>query len=121
MTQPVGGRQAALRGFGWGVLAGVVLVTLMYLANLLLALKPLPQLLNQPLLAVMPGFVFGFLIDTLQHAGTVVEERGVIVGMVGGLGGRGGAWGGTSGRRRALTRARALGAATDVVVSSFRC
>ena len=93
MTQPVGGRQGALRGFGWGVLAGVVLVTLMYLANLLLALKPLPQLLNQPLLAVMPGFVFGFLIDTLQHAGKVVEELGLIVAMVVGLGVLGGAWG----------------------------
>jgi DMSO/TMAO reductase YedYZ molybdopterin-dependent catalytic subunit len=96
MTQPAGGRQAALRGFGWGVLAGVVLVTLMYLANLLLALKPLPQLLNQPLLAVMPGFVFGFLIDTLQHAGKVVEELGLIVAMVVGLGVLGAAWGWTS-------------------------
>ena len=96
MTQPVGGRQAALRGFGWGVLAGVVLVTLMYLANLLLALKPLPQLLNQPLLAVMPGFVFGFLIDTLQHAGKAGEELGWIVAMVVGRGVRGGAWGGGS-------------------------
>jgi DMSO/TMAO reductase YedYZ molybdopterin-dependent catalytic subunit len=96
MTQTAGGRQAALRGFGWGVLAGVVLVTLMYLANLLLALKPLPQLLNQPLLAVMPGFVFGFLIDTLQHAGKVVEELGLIVAMVVGLGILGAAWGWTS-------------------------
>jgi len=91
-----GGRLAALRGFGWGVLAGVVLVTLMYLANLLLGLKPLPQLLNQPLLAVMPGFVFGFLIDTLQHAGKVVEELGLIVAMVVGLGVLGAAWGWTS-------------------------
>lgn len=81
---------------GWGVLAGVVLVTLMYLANLLLGLKPLPQLLNEPLLAVMPGFVFGFLIDTLQHAGKVVEEVGLIVAMVIGLGVLGAAWGWTS-------------------------
>ena len=95
MSQP-GGRQAALRGFGWGALAGVVLVTLMYLANLLLGLKPLPQLLNQPLLALMPGFVFGFLIDTLQHAGKVVEELGLIVSMVVGLGVLGAAWGWTS-------------------------
>ena len=91
-----GGRQAALRGFGWGVLAGVVLVTVMYLANLLLGLKPLPQLLSQPLLKVMPGFVFGFLIDTLQHAGKVVEELGLIVAMVVGLGVLGGAWGWTT-------------------------
>jgi DMSO/TMAO reductase YedYZ molybdopterin-dependent catalytic subunit len=96
MSLRTSGRQAALRGFGWGVLAGVVLVTLMYLANLLLGLKPLPQLLSQPLLKVMPGFVFGFLIDTLQHAGKVVEELGLIVAMVVALGVLGGAWGWTS-------------------------
>jgi DMSO/TMAO reductase YedYZ molybdopterin-dependent catalytic subunit len=96
MIKPVSGRRAALRGFGWGILAGLVLVTLMYLASLLLGLKPLPQLLNQPLLSIMPGFVFGFLIDTLQHAGKVVEELGLIVAMVGGLGVLGAAWGWTS-------------------------
>jgi DMSO/TMAO reductase YedYZ molybdopterin-dependent catalytic subunit len=85
-------RQTALRGFGWGAIAGLALVALMYLANLLLGLRPLPQLLNQPLLAVMPGFVFGFLIDTLQHAGKVVEEFGLIVAMVVGLGVLGSAW-----------------------------
>jgi DMSO/TMAO reductase YedYZ molybdopterin-dependent catalytic subunit len=96
MHQPSGGRQAALRGFGWGVLAGLVLVTLMYLASLVLGLKPLPQLLTEPLLAIMPGVVFGFLIDTLQHAGKVVEELGLIVAMVVGLGVLGAAWGWTS-------------------------
>jgi DMSO/TMAO reductase YedYZ molybdopterin-dependent catalytic subunit len=85
-------RQTALRGFAWGALAGLTLVALMYLANSLLGLRPLPQLLNQPLLDLMPGFVFGFLIDTLQHAGKVVEEAGLIVGMVVGLGVLGSAW-----------------------------
>ena len=85
-------RQAALRGFGWGALAGLAFVALMYLASLLLGLRPLPQLLNQPLLSLMPGFVFGFLIDTLQHAGKVIEEFGLIVAMVLGLGVLGAAW-----------------------------
>jgi DMSO/TMAO reductase YedYZ molybdopterin-dependent catalytic subunit len=85
-------RQAAMRGFGWGVIGGLTLVALMYVANLLLGLRPLPQLLNQPLLSIMPGFVFGFLIDTLQHAGKVVEEFGLIVAMVVGLGVLGAAW-----------------------------
>jgi DMSO/TMAO reductase YedYZ molybdopterin-dependent catalytic subunit len=85
-------RETALRGFGWGAIAGLALVALMYLANTLLGLRPLPQLLNQPLLSLMPGFVFGFLIDTLQHAGKVVEELGLIVGMVIGLGVLGSAW-----------------------------
>ena len=85
-------RQAALRGFGWGAIAGLALVALMYLAALLIGLRPLPQLLNQPLLSLMPGFVFGFLIDTLQHAGKVVEEFGLIVAMVVALGLLGSAW-----------------------------
>ncbi|MHB8587984.1 MAG: molybdopterin-dependent oxidoreductase [Candidatus Dormibacteraceae bacterium] len=85
-------RQAAMRGFGWGAIAGLAFVALMYLANLVLGLRTLPQLLNQPLLSIMPGFVFGFLIDTLQHAGKVVEEFGLIVAMVGGLGVLGSAW-----------------------------
>src|SRR4029077_5659854 len=85
-------RQAAIRGFGWGAIAGLALIALMYLASLLLGLRTLPQLLNQPLLSIMPGFVFGFLIDTLQHAGKVVEEFGLIVAMVVGLGVLGAAW-----------------------------
>src|SRR6202049_3533692 len=89
-------RQAALRGFAWGVIAGLALVALMYLASLLLGLRALPQLLNQPLLSLMPGFVFGFLIDTLQHAGKVVEEIGLIVAMVVALGVLGAAWAWTS-------------------------
>ena len=91
-------RHAALRGFGWGALAGVALVAFMYLANLLLGLKPLPQVLSAPLLSLMPGFVFGFLIDTLQHAGKVVEEFGLIVAMIIGLGILGAAWSWTNWR-----------------------
>jgi DMSO/TMAO reductase YedYZ molybdopterin-dependent catalytic subunit len=68
------------------------LVALMYLANLILGLRPLPQLLNQPILQLMPGFVFGFLIDTLQHAGKVVEEAGLILAMIVALGVLGAAW-----------------------------
>jgi DMSO/TMAO reductase YedYZ molybdopterin-dependent catalytic subunit len=85
-------RTRALWGFGWGALAGLALVALMYVANLVLGLRPLPQLLNQPLLSLMPGFVFGFLIDTLQHAGKVVEELGLIVAMIVGLAVLGAAW-----------------------------
>ncbi len=89
----MGVRRVVIRGFGSGVVAGLVLVALMYMAKLLIGTTPLPQLLQQPILAVMPGFVFGFLIDTLQHAGKVVEEAGIIVGMIVGLGVLGGAWG----------------------------
>ena len=85
-------RRAAIEGFGWGVLAGLVLVALMYLASALLALRPLNQALNEPLLSIMPGFVFGFLIDTLQHAGKVVEEIGLAIAMIVALGVLGAVW-----------------------------
>src|SRR3979411_2076835 len=85
-------RPAAVRGFIWGAAAGLALVALMYLAGSILGLPPLPQAVSGPLLAIMPGFVFGFLIDTLQHAGKVVEEIGLIVAMVVGLGVLGAAW-----------------------------
>jgi hypothetical protein len=83
-------KQAFWQGFGWGCVGGLALVALMYLANVFLGLRPLTQLLNEPLLSLMPGFVFGFLIDTLQHAGKVVEEFGLIVAMVIALGVLGG-------------------------------
>jgi DMSO/TMAO reductase YedYZ molybdopterin-dependent catalytic subunit len=95
-----GWRPNAWRGFAWGALAGLALVALMYLAGTLLGLRPLPQALGGPVLAIMPGFVFGFLIDTLQHAGKVVEELGLIVAMVVGLGVLGAAWALASGRWR---------------------
>lgn len=79
-------RRAAISGFAWGAIAGAALVALMYLAGGIFGLRPLPQLLNEPLLSLMPGFVFGFLIDTLQHAGKVVEELGLVVAMVVALG-----------------------------------
>src|SRR5262249_57209386 len=37
---------------------------------------------QQQILSVMPGPVFGFLIDNLQHAGKVIEEVGLIAAMV---------------------------------------
>src|SRR5205807_3010500 len=93
-------RKAEIEGFGWGVLAGIVLVALMYGAGSLLGLKPLTQALNEPLLAVMPGVVFGYLIDNLQHAGKVVEEIGLVVAMVVALGLLGAAWSWTALRWR---------------------
>src|SRR5215467_3018621 len=79
-------KAAALNGFGWGCIGGVALIALMYYSGLFLGLRPLPGLLSGPILSIMPGFVFGFLIDTLQHAGKVVEELGLIVAMTFALG-----------------------------------
>jgi len=91
----------------------------MYLANLVLSLKPLPQVLSAPLLSLMPGFVFGFLIDTLQHAGKVVEELGLIVAMIIGLGLLGSAWAWTSRRWDFQHSALAFAAGGWAVVTAF--
>src|SRR4029078_13412745 len=85
-------KQAALRGFAWGALGGLVLVALMYLATLRFALRPLPQALGGPVLGLRAGFVYVFLIEALQHAGKVVEKAGLIVGMVIALGVLGAVW-----------------------------
>jgi DMSO/TMAO reductase YedYZ molybdopterin-dependent catalytic subunit len=74
------------RGGLAGLAAGLAAVAAMYVAGLLTGLRALPDLLQQPILGVMPGPVFGFLIDNLQHAGKVMEEAGLIVAMVVALG-----------------------------------
>src|ERR1700687_3460236 len=81
------------RGLVAGAVAGAALVALMYLVGPLTGLQPLPQLLQQPILDLMPGAVFGFLIDNLQHAGKVVEEASLIIGMIVGLAVLGGVYG----------------------------
>jgi DMSO/TMAO reductase YedYZ molybdopterin-dependent catalytic subunit len=112
-------RPAAWRGFAFGALAGLALVTLMYLAGAFLGLRPLPQALSGPVLAIMPGFVFGFLIDTLQHAGKVVEEFGLIVAMVVGLGVLGAIWAVASGRWRLAQSALVFAGAGWLVVTAI--
>jgi DMSO/TMAO reductase YedYZ molybdopterin-dependent catalytic subunit len=91
----------------------------MYLAGTFLGLRPLPQALSGPVLAIVPGFVFGFLIDTLQHAGKVVEELGLIVAMVVGLGVLGAAWAVASGRWRLARSALAFAGVGWLVVTAL--
>ena len=76
------GADAVRRGAWAGLVAGLTSVAAMYVAALLTGVRALPDLLQQPILAVMPGPVFGFLIDNLQHAGKVIEEGGLIAAMV---------------------------------------
>ena len=62
------------RGAQAGAVAGTTTAAAMYLAALVTGIRPLPDLLSEPVLALMPGPVFGFLIDRLQHLGKVLEE-----------------------------------------------
>jgi DMSO/TMAO reductase YedYZ molybdopterin-dependent catalytic subunit len=98
------------RGGLAGLAAGLAAVAAMYVAGLLTGLRALPDLLQQPILGVMPGPVFGFLIDNLQHAGKVLEEAGLIVTMVVALGVLG-ALAGYATDRFSLPRAGLLAAA----------
>ncbi len=79
------------QGAAAGALAGLAAVALMELLALGAGLKTLPDLLQGPLLALLPGAVFGYLIDNLQHLGKVLEEAGLLAAMVLLLGGLGGA------------------------------
>src|SRR6266849_5127491 len=65
------------------------------------------------------GFVFGFLIDTLQHAGKVVEELGLIVAMVVGLGVLGAAWAVASARWRLAQSALAFAGVGGLMVTAL--
>src|SRR5579875_3918265 len=64
-----------------GLVAGIVGVASMELATLL-GLQSLPALVQEPLLSHLPGPLFGFLIDRLQHAGKVLEEIGILLAML---------------------------------------
>lgn len=76
-------RDPGLRRGAWaGLVAGLAAAALMYLAAGLIGLLTLPETLQPTLLAAMPGPVFGFLIDRLQHAGKVLEEAGLLVAMI---------------------------------------
>jgi DMSO/TMAO reductase YedYZ molybdopterin-dependent catalytic subunit len=78
------------RGVSAGAVGGLAAVAAMYLSADLTGVAPLPRRLQEPLLGAMPGPLFGFLIDRLQHLGKVLEEIGLIVAMVAGLAALGG-------------------------------
>ncbi len=106
------------RGVVAGAVAGMVLVAVMYLLGSLAGLRPLPQLLQQPILDLMPGAVFGFLIDNLQHAGKIVEEGSLIIAMIAGLALLGGFYGYVRLRRPVPHLAMAVAAVGWLVVTA---
>jgi hypothetical protein len=70
------------RGASLGAAAGLVVVAASYVGAWLFGITPLPDVLQTPILAALPGPVFGFLIDNLQHAGKVAEETGLVLAIV---------------------------------------
>ncbi|HVB76350.1 MAG TPA: molybdopterin-dependent oxidoreductase [Candidatus Nitrosotalea sp.] len=69
-------------GTAAGAVAASVGLAVMYVLSALTGLAALPQALQEPVLALMPGWLFGLLIDRLQHAGKVVEEVGLIIFLI---------------------------------------
>jgi DMSO/TMAO reductase YedYZ molybdopterin-dependent catalytic subunit len=96
------------RGAWAGLVAGLATAALMYVLSALIGLRTLPETLQPPILAAMPGPVFGFLIDRLQHAGKVLEEAGLLVTMIVALAALG-ALAGLLAERRRLSRPGLLG------------
>jgi DMSO/TMAO reductase YedYZ molybdopterin-dependent catalytic subunit len=104
------------RGAQAGAVAGLASIAAMEVIARLVGLETVPALLQDPLLAVMPGPVFGFLIDTLQHWGKVLEEAGLLVGMVVALAVLGGAAARLAAWRPDLRPGLAAGAVAWLVV-----
>lgn len=75
-------RHRAGRGAFLGASAGLAVVAASYLGAWLFGVTPAPDLLQTPILAALPGPVFGFLIDNLQHVGKVAEETGLVIEIV---------------------------------------
>ncbi|MGH7918913.1 MAG: molybdopterin-dependent oxidoreductase [Candidatus Dormibacteraceae bacterium] len=70
------------RGLVCGGAAGLGAIGAMEIIAALLGTQAMPQLIQAPLLSLLPGAVFGFLIDALQHWGKIGEEIGLLVAIV---------------------------------------
>lgn len=69
-------------GAAVGAALALAVVAGSYLASLTFGVASLPDVLQPPLLGALPGPVFGFLIDHLQHLGKVTEETGLVISIV---------------------------------------
>ncbi|HEX6350045.1 MAG TPA: molybdopterin-dependent oxidoreductase [Candidatus Dormibacteraeota bacterium] len=105
------------RGLQAGAIAGTTTAAAMYLAALVTGIRPLPDLLSEPVLALMPGPVFGFLIDRLQHLGKVLEEASLLLAMIAALALLGAAYTAVLARRRVPQ----LGLLTGAVAWAVTC
>jgi DMSO/TMAO reductase YedYZ molybdopterin-dependent catalytic subunit len=96
-------------GAGVGAAVAFALVAASYVAASVFGVASLPDLIQAPLLSALPGPVFGFLIDSLQHFGKVTEETGLVILMVA-LGAGAGGLAATTLHRFGKFRARAADA-----------
>src|SRR3989442_3760922 len=75
-------RASSWRGGTTGAAAGAVVVALMFGLRLTMGIQALPDVAADAMTLVLPGSVFGFLIDRLQEYGRPSLLVGVAVGLV---------------------------------------
>ena len=93
-----------------GAAAALAVVAVSYMTAWIFGVASLPDLAQAPVLAALPGPVFGFLIDNLQHLGKVTEEAGLVISIVA-LGAAGGGFVGAVMGRPSTTTPHAARAA----------
>ena len=75
-------REARRRGFQAGVIAGVPMVLAMLILSSAAGLPTLPDLFADPILFLIPGVVFGALIDALQFTAKSLLLAGLLLGQL---------------------------------------
>src|SRR2546425_5021533 len=75
-------RASSWRGGATGAAAGAIVVALMFGLSLAAGIRALPDVAADAMTLVLPGSVFGFLIDRLQEYGRPSLLVGVAVGLV---------------------------------------
>ena len=73
---------SAWRGGAVGAASGAVVVALMFGVRLVAGIQALPDVAADAMTLVLPGSVFGFLIDRLQEYGRTSLLVGVAVGLI---------------------------------------
>ena len=66
-----------MRGLRAGVIAGTATVAAMYLIAPPTGVRPLPDLLQEPVLGLLPGPVFGFLVEGGDRREPVILTRAI--------------------------------------------
>ncbi len=75
-------KTSAWRGGATGVAAGAIVVALMFGLRLTLGVRALPDIAADAMTLVLPGGVFGFLIDRLQEFGRPLMLVGLSLGLL---------------------------------------
>lgn len=79
---PLPNESIAARGFWAGIIAGVVMVTLMWIFSMAFGHYTLPQLIDPIIVKLLPGQAFEQGIQTFGQAGHAFEIIAIVIGIV---------------------------------------